>query len=153
MATLSDIRDDIFKNNETKRIIVRVRAESLDSQGYHALAYKVINEVFPGWESDTRVLFLAIEIWRNRMFLAVDIHNHDYDFNTAHRTKTVLPVYILRQHRGDKQWALIRWRREDVSLAEKLAYLHNANGFDGLTPFLENHNSRVVHANPREFPI
>ena len=35
-----------------------------------------------------------------------------------------------------------------------LADLHNVvNRFDIPTPFLENHNSRIVHANPREFPV
>ncbi|PYH94003.1 hypothetical protein BO71DRAFT_291001, partial [Aspergillus ellipticus CBS 707.79] len=62
-------------------------------------------------------------------------------------------VYIFRQSRRRQSWYLIRWPQEDESLAVRLAYLHNANGFDVSIPFLKNHNLRGLHANPREFPI
>ena len=42
---------------------------------------------------------------------------------------------------------------EDGPLAEKLAYLHNANGYGVATPFLEDHNTRIVHDNIREFAL
>lgn len=153
MTNLSDIRREIFRNTEARRIVIKVRTESLDPRDYRASAYEVVNEVFPGWEHDIRVLFLAIEAWGERTYMAIDINHHNYDFGTAHKTNTILPVYVLQQYRKRKGWALVRWPQEDEPLATKLAYLHNVNGFGIPTPFLENHNARVVHDNPREFPV
>ncbi|KAH8435263.1 uncharacterized protein LDX57_012894 [Aspergillus melleus] len=153
MPNLSDIRKEILGNNIAKRIVVRLNTKALDPQNYRASAYIVASEIFPEWENDYRILFLAIDVWSERTFLVIDVNHHDYDFHTAHKTNAVLPVYVLRPHGKGRDWALIRWPQEDEPLAAKLADLHNVNGFDIPTPFLENHTSRLVHANPREFPV
>ncbi|KAJ5115417.1 hypothetical protein NUU61_001176 [Penicillium alfredii] len=153
MTNLSDIRKEIFGDNDSKRIVIKVNTKLLDPQDYRASANSVASEIFPKWENDSRILFLAIDVWSERTFIVIDVNRHDYDFRTAHKTKTILPVYVLRQRGKNRGWVLIRWPQEDEPLAEKLADLHNVNGFDIPTPFLENHNSRIVHANPREFPV
>ncbi|KAM0098780.1 hypothetical protein ACP6JE_006643 [Aspergillus fumigatus] len=152
MPSLSDIRAEIFTNDEAKRIVIVLSAEIRDAEGYRALAYETVEEIFPDWERDCRIRFLAIEVWADRIFIDVDINHHDYDFGTAHRAK-VLPVYLLRPARKMPGWTFVRWRREDESVAKKLAYLHNAHGYNAAVPLLENHNSRIVHDNPREFPL
>ncbi|CAG8933767.1 unnamed protein product [Penicillium salamii] len=152
MPNLSDIRNEILKNDIAKRIVFKAKTQNLDSQHYIASANRAISEVFPDWESDPRILFLAMDVWSERTFIVIDINHHDYDFGTAHKTKTILPVFVLSQHRKRRDWALIRWPKEDESLAAQLADLHNVNGFD-VPPFLENHNERIVHANLREFPV
>ena len=141
MGNLSNIREEIFSNGNAKRIVIKVNTKSLDSQDYRTSAYRIVNEFFPDWECDNRVLFLAIEVWGNRIYIAIDINHHDYNFDTAHKTKTILPVYVLRQHGKGRGWALIRWPQEDEPLGAKLTDLHNANGFDVKTPFLKNYNS------------
>ncbi|CAG8128313.1 unnamed protein product [Penicillium olsonii] len=151
MANLSDIRRDIL-NDIAKRIVIKVKTQSLDSQHYLASANKVICEVLPDWESDPRIRFPVMDVWSERTFIVLDINHHEYDFGTEHKTKTILPVFVLSQHGKRKDWDLIRWPKEDESLAAQLADLHNVNGFD-TPPFLENHNSRIVHASPREFPV
>ncbi|KAA8642592.1 hypothetical protein EYZ11_006948 [Aspergillus tanneri] len=151
MANIADIREKIFENKDAQRIVIKLHTEKLDSQDYRASAYKIVNEIFPNWERDNRILFLAIEIWGDRTYMAIDVNNYDYKFETAHKTKTILPVYVLRQHRK-RGWAIIRWPQEDKPLATKLADLHNVNGF-AATPFLENYNTRIVHDQPREFPV
>ncbi|KAJ5110333.1 hypothetical protein NUU61_001590 [Penicillium alfredii] len=153
MANLFDIRKEIFGSDDTKRIVIKVNTNILDSQDYRASANGVASEIFPEWERDSRVHFLAIDVWSERTFMVIDINHHDYDFHTAHKTKAILPVYVLQQRRRNRPWTLIRWPQEDGPLAASLADLHNVNGFDTLTPFLENHNSRIVHANPREFYV
>lgn len=150
MSDISEIHQELFKNTEPRRVVLKVHTDKLDPQDYHTSVGEVVNEIFPDWKADDRVLFLAIEIWGDRTFMAIDLNNHDYDFEQAHKVKPVLPVYVLWKHRR-KGWILVRWPQEDQSLAEKIAYLHNANGFTE-TPFLEDHNSQVIHANPREFP-
>lgn len=152
MASLSDIRKEILEIDIPKRIIIKLKTGSLDSQDYRASANSVVSEVFPDWESDPRILFLAIDVWSERTFIVIDINHHDYDFSTANKAKTVFPVFVLRQHGKRRDWVLIRWPQGDEPLGAQLADLHNVSGFDA-TPFLENHNSRIVHANPREFPV
>lgn len=153
MANLADIRKAIFGDDNAKRIVIKVNTKTLDPQDYRASANSVASEIFPEWESDSRILFLAIDVLSERSFIVIDVNRHDYEFRTAHKTKAILPVYVLRQRGKNRGWALIRLPQEDEPLTGKLAYLQNANGFDNPTPFLENHNSRIVHANPREFPV
>jgi hypothetical protein len=123
MANLSNIRKEILENNIAKRIVIKVKTESLDSQDYRASANKVVSEVFPDWESDPRLLFLVMDMWSERTFIVIDINHHDYDFATAHKAKTVFPVYVLRQHGKRRDWVLIRWPQEDEPLSAKLADL------------------------------
>jgi hypothetical protein len=148
MSNLCGIRQEIF-NNGTIRLVVKVKTDSRDSDDCRSLAYKVVNEVFPNWDQDSRVLFLAIEVWDNRILVGIDINRHDYNYSTAHKDNTILPVYVLQMHR--KKWVLVRWPREDESAAAKLAELHRVVGYDTATPFFENHNTRNVHAHPREY--
>ncbi|RAK84155.1 hypothetical protein BO79DRAFT_259578 [Aspergillus costaricaensis CBS 115574] len=122
MSNLPDIRDEILKIN-AKRIIIRMKSEG--SEDCRTTAYRIVGEVFPDWKQDNRILFLAIQ------------------------DQTVLPVYVLRRQRGN--WHLIRWPQEDRSVAVQLAELHRVTGYGAEIPFYENHNSRVVHANPREY--
>ncbi|KAJ1713570.1 hypothetical protein NYO67_4289 [Aspergillus flavus] len=103
--------------------------------------------------NDSRILFLAIEVWSERTFLVIEINRRDYDFNTAHKCKTIVPVYVLRQHGESRRWTLVRWPQLDETLMAQIADPHIVNGFDVATPFLENHNSRIFHANPREFHV
>jgi hypothetical protein len=153
MADLSEIREEIFKDNTAKRIVIKLNTDSLDAQDYRGSAYRVVSEAFPNWESDRRIRFIAIDVWSERTFIVIDINHYDYDFSTAHKAQTIFPVYVLRQYRKRRGWALIRWPPEDEPLSTKVADLHNVNGFDVPTPFLENHTSRIVHANPRDLPL
>lgn len=62
MPSLSDIRAEIFTNNKAKRIIIMLSAEIWDAEGYHALAYKTVKEIFPDWERDCQIHFLTIKV-------------------------------------------------------------------------------------------
>ncbi|PYH38075.1 uncharacterized protein BO87DRAFT_422108 [Aspergillus neoniger CBS 115656] len=147
MSNLPDIRDEILKGN-AKRIIIRIKSEG--SEDCRTTAYRIVGEVFPDWKQDNRILFLAIQVWGNRIFVNVDVNRDNYNYDTAHKDQTVLPVYVLLRHWGN--WHLIRWPQEDRSVAVQLAELHRVTGYGAEIPFYENHNSCVVHANPREFP-
>jgi hypothetical protein len=56
MSNLTDIREEIFKDN-AKRIIIKVKTKSLDSEDCRATAYRVVGETFPDWGCDSRILF------------------------------------------------------------------------------------------------
>ena len=149
MSNVADIREEIFKGN-AKRIIIKKRIQSSDCEDCRATAYNITGEIFPDWECDGRILFLAIQVWGRQIFMNIDINRDNYNYGTAHKDKTILPVHVLRRHRGN--WVLLRWPQEDERVAAELAELHRVTGYGAETPFLENHNSRIVYANPREFP-
>jgi hypothetical protein len=152
MSDITEIREKIFEKTAAQRLVVKARTDQLDSHDYRASASKFINEIFPNWENDSRIHFLTIEIRQNRVFMAIDINNSDYDFDTAHENKILLPVHVVWQHKR-KGWFIVRWPQEDEPLAAKIAELHNANGFNATTPFLANFNERVVYDRPRHlFP-
>lgn len=152
IASLAEIRDEILGNDIAKRIVIKVKTKTLDAEDYRVSATNLVNEVFPDWESDSRILFVAINVSPKRTFIVVEINHLDYDFDTAHKTKKVFPAYVLRQANA-RSWALVRWPPEDTRLGGRIAYLHYANGFDVAPPFFEDHHTRVVYANPREFVV
>ncbi|RAH58526.1 hypothetical protein BO85DRAFT_487251 [Aspergillus piperis CBS 112811] len=143
MPNLPDIRDEILKDN-AKCIIIRIKSEG--SEHCRDTAYRIVGEVFLDWKQDNCNLFLAIQVWR--IFVNVDVNRDNYNYDTAHKDQTVLPVYVLRRHR--ENWNLIRWPQEDRSVAVQLAELHRVTGYGLEISFYENHNSHVGHANPRE---
>lgn len=149
MSNLTDIHKEVFKGS-TKQIIIRVKTESRNSEDCRATAYRTVNNIFPNWETDSRVLFLAIQVWADRIFINIDINHKNYNYQTAHKDKTILPVYVLRTHRGN--WVLVRWSKDDEQVAIKLAELHRVTGYSAVIPFFENHNSRIVYDNPRGLP-
>lgn len=153
MANLSAIQKELLATDDAKRIVINCRTNHLDAGNYRSSVYEIVSEVFPEWEHDPRILFLAIEIWSERTFIVVDINRNDYNYDTAHKCKNILPVYVLRKHGKPRRWVLIRWPQQDESLMRQIADLHNVNGFDVATPFLENHNLPIFHSNPREFPM
>ncbi|CAG8365030.1 unnamed protein product [Penicillium salamii] len=149
MTNLPDIRNQIFEDGITKRIVIKMKNENLDSQDYRTSATKIVSEVFPEWESDPRILFLAIDVCSERTFIVLDINHHEYDFNTAHKAKTVFPAFVLRQHKRRRDWVIFRWPQGDEYLSAHSADVHNVNGFDP-PPFLEDHKSHLEHVNPRD---
>uniref|UniRef100_A0A093V7Y9 Uncharacterized protein n=1 Tax=Talaromyces marneffei PM1 TaxID=1077442 RepID=A0A093V7Y9_TALMA len=149
MSNLSNIRKELFEGS-ARRVIIRVKTESRNSEDCRATAYRTVNEIFPNWERDSRVLFLAIQVWADRIFMNIDVNHANYNYQTAHRDKTILPVYVLRAHRGN--WGLVRWFKDDERVAMELAELHRVTGYGAVIPFFENHNSQIVYDNPRESP-
>jgi hypothetical protein len=149
MTDISSIRQQILKSNDAKRIVMKMNTEQLDPHDYRNSAKRILNDILPNWEHDNRILFLAVDVFHDRTYMAFDINHHDYNFRTAHQDKTTLPVYaLLRVHKGRK-WALVRWPQEDDRLCTRLANLHEDHGYDIELPIVEDHTSMIVHANPR----
>lgn len=152
MSSTAQIREKIFEKTEAQRLVIKVHTNYLDSHDYRVSAGNFIDEIFPNWENDSRIRFLAIEIRGDRTFMAVDINNSDYDFDTAHENRIVLPVYVVLQHKR-RGWFVVRWPQEDEPLATKIAELHNLNGFKATTPFFADYNQPVIYERPRDsFP-
>ncbi|OGM48985.1 hypothetical protein ABOM_003096 [Aspergillus bombycis] len=105
------------------------RPKTLDPSSYLASAKNIVPEVFPGRESDPRILLLAIDVCSERTFIVMDINTRDYDFRTAHNNTTVFPVYVLRQHGRRQNWVLLRWHQLDERISLQLADLHRVDFF------------------------
>ncbi|GKZ31406.1 hypothetical protein AbraIFM66950_011983 [Aspergillus brasiliensis] len=98
MPDLSHLREEILKDS-AKRIIIRVKTES--SEDCQTTAYRIVGEVFPDWKHDDRILFLAIQVWDNRIFINVDVNRDNYNYDTAHKDQTVLPIIACLRNLGD----------------------------------------------------
>lgn len=92
MSSITKIREKIIEKAEAQRLVIKMHTDKLDSCDYRVLAGNFVNEIFPNWEDDSRIRFLAIEIRGDRTFMSIDVNNFGYDFDTAHETKTTLPV-------------------------------------------------------------
>lgn len=149
MTDISTIRERIFEDDDAKRIVMKMKTGQLDSRDYLSSARRILNDIFPDWEHDKRILFLALDVFHDRTYMAFDINHHDYNFLTAHKDKTALPVYVLRRVHTGQTWALVRWPQEDDNLCKRLAELHRAHGYDFKLPIVEDHTSVIVLANPR----
>ncbi|CAG7996290.1 unnamed protein product [Penicillium salamii] len=86
-------------------------------------------------------------LWALSLF---STNHHDYDLNTTHKAKTVSSAIALRQNKRGRDWIIFRWPQGDEYLSAQSADVHNVKGF-GPPPFLEDHASRLEHANPSEF--
>ncbi|KAJ0421170.1 hypothetical protein BJY00DRAFT_112377 [Aspergillus carlsbadensis] len=148
-ASLSKVREQIFESQDAKRIVMKIKTRHLDSQDYLQGIKGILNDILPDWESDQRILLLAIQIYPSRTYLALDINHHGYNFRTAHEDRKPLPVYLLRMASRRTEWDLVRLRGEDDRLCERIADMHESHGYDVDLPLVEDHHSIVVHDNPR----
>lgn len=149
MSDISTIRELIFSTSTARRITMKINTERLDSRDYFESAKRVLDDIFPGWEHDNRILFLAVEVFADRTYMVIDINNHDYNFGTAHENKKAVHVYVLRRVHKGQSWALVRSPQDDDYVCGRLAELHRAHGYDVKLPMVEDHTSVIVHANPR----
>ncbi|PYH85927.1 hypothetical protein BO82DRAFT_420458 [Aspergillus uvarum CBS 121591] len=140
IGTAAEIRDELLKDDEPKRVIIRVNTKRLESHNYRGSACALVAEIFPDWETNERIRFLHIEIRIGRAFLAIDLNNGPYlpvelDLNP-------IPVYILSIFR--RGWALVRWRQLDQHLADHLARICMLNYDNPVRPYLANYDLREL---------
>ncbi|KAJ5654180.1 hypothetical protein N7490_001183 [Penicillium lividum] len=133
----TSVRRKVFDdaiNPQKKRLILRMRTENLKAASYFTSvshwnsASNTIDEIFPSWEDDKRILLRAIDV--NRMpgwvNIILDIHNYDYDPSTAHLCETVIPIYKFKSSRqpGTPKISLSRWPPGDEYVTKELAKAH-----------------------------
>lgn len=59
MCDITEIREKVFKKTDAQRLVIKVHTERLDSQDYRVSVNNFINEIFPNWEDDHRIRFIA----------------------------------------------------------------------------------------------
>lgn len=91
----------------------------------------------PSDPSETRLL--AVQKWRSRTFLVFDIANSDYDVVLGHLPEhNQLPVVVTHFSKKKSAYVANPWVSRRVN--HDIAMLHNANGFDAVPPFMEDHS-------------
>lgn len=149
MSTVNDRLRETFQREERIRIVFDVFTETLYPT-YLESTYNLLDNVVTGWKHDERFRLLAIEIYSRHTYIVLDVNNREYDFETAHnKERNALPVYLTRQSKKSRDWVISRFPKEDDPIAKRVADLHRRNG-NKRTPFLENHNSTIVHLSPRK---
>ncbi|KAJ5881816.1 uncharacterized protein N7529_000488 [Penicillium soppii] len=120
----------------------------MDSINLPVLNALNINNFVVVWNQTAETRLLAVEVWLQRTHFAFHLNNDQYDYQIAHEHSVILPVYLLRFSSRSCTWKFSRYQRQDVSLAKRIAILHNANGHNPL-PFLEDHTKIIIHYTPR----
>jgi hypothetical protein len=81
---------------------------------------------------------LAVQKWRSRAFLVFDIANEAYDAKLGHLPEhNQLPVVVAHFNKKKAAYLASSWVSQQVN--HDVAMLHNANGFDAVPPFMEDH--------------
>ncbi|KAJ5241549.1 uncharacterized protein N7469_003140 [Penicillium citrinum] len=102
--------------------------------------------------SQTRLL--AGQNWRTRTFLVFDIANTDYDVMLGHLPEhNQLPVVVA--HFSKTKTAYMANAVISRRVNHDVGMLHNANGFDALPPYIEDHTSGnpPAYQNPRDISM
>ncbi|KAJ5088510.1 hypothetical protein N7456_012126 [Penicillium angulare] len=92
----------------------------------------------PALPLDTRLV--AVQQWRTRVFIVFDIAHTDYNVKLGHLPEhNQLPVVVAHFSKKKTAYPANTWVSRRVN--HDVAMLHNANGFDALPPYVEDHSS------------
>lgn len=87
---------------------------------------------------ETRLV--AVQQWRTRVFIVFDIAHTAYNVKLGHLPEhNQLPVVVT--HFSKKKTAYAANPGVSRRVNHDVAMLHNANGFDAVPPFVEDHSS------------
>lgn len=102
--------------------------------------------------ADTRLL--AVQKWRTRVFLVFDIGHAEYDARLGHLPEhNQLPVVVAHFSKKKAAYAASSGIKQRVN--HDVAMLHNANGYDAVPPFVEDHSlgKPPAYNNPRDISM
>ncbi|RHZ52934.1 hypothetical protein CDV55_104330 [Aspergillus turcosus] len=148
---MDEINLQVFNTIEelrTVRIVFDVPTVILSAEDYLNSASDLIKPFLAQWETKNAIRLLVVDVYPRHTYIAIDINNEQYDYPTAHKHTSVLPVHILRLSRRSNKWTFFRRTVEDQVAAWHIAELHRLNGQNPL-PFLADHIKGTVYLSPR----
>ncbi|KAB8254096.1 hypothetical protein BDV32DRAFT_143205 [Aspergillus pseudonomiae] len=102
--------------------------------------------------TNNTTLFIATTIYRGKhSYFVLNLNNNDYNYETAHECKTIVPVYVLRLSK--RQPTIFRKRELDETIAETLRDLHDCHGQDPLPLFDSHYEENRCYPHPRSLII
>jgi hypothetical protein len=122
----------------------------LDAADSLGSASDIIDPIAPEWKQNTTIRLLVVDVYQRHTFIAIDVNNHAYNFGTAHRDTTVIPVYSIREAKRTGNWVMTKEPKWDEYVAQPIGELHKWNGFEIRPPYLEDQNTVIEHTNLRE---
>ncbi|GLB06178.1 hypothetical protein AtubIFM57258_001475 [Aspergillus tubingensis] len=135
----------------TIRILGDIPNSILNPTDYLSSIYPFITETSKSLQQlhpNNQTLFIAAKICRGKhSYFILDLNNTEYDYDTAHDCKTLLPVYVLRLSK--RQPTIFRKRELDESIAKILRNMHNLHGRDPLPLFDNHYDPYLQYPNPR----
>lgn len=143
---LDEVNQEIMKSiddQETIRIVADIPIDLLQADDYMGSASEMIQPLVSHWETKHTIRVLVVDVYPRHAYVVVDINNHRYDFDEAHKQKFAIPVYLLRLSRRKKTWTFFRYSPQDQRLANQLAEVHRSNG-QNPTPFFSDHINNPV---------
>lgn len=148
MEEVNRVMSDAVEKHHSIRILGDLPTDQLDGEDYLASTRRIISHLITFWENKADLRLLAVEVWPQHCYFALDFNNDKYDYQTAHAQVIVIPVYLLRLSRRSGAWRIFRHSSGDTQLARRIADLHEGNGQNPI-PFLEDHIKGVTHHAPR----
>ncbi|KAJ6111201.1 hypothetical protein N7486_003436 [Penicillium sp. IBT 16267x] len=106
----------------------------------------------PTMLDETRLV--AVQQWRTRVFIVFDIAHTDYNVKLGHLPEhNQLPVVVAHFSRKKTAYIANPWVSQRVN--HDVAMLHNANGFDAVPPYVEDHSSGIPpsYHSPRDITL
>lgn len=139
---------DAIEEHRSIRILGDLPTKQLNCEDYLASTRETIKQLVSFWQDKADLRLLALEVWPQHSYFALDFNNDKYDYKNAHTQVTVIPVYLLRLSSKSNSWSIFRHIPEDTPLAKRIADLHEGNGNNPI-PFVEDHIKGVTHYAPR----
>ncbi|KAJ5165904.1 hypothetical protein N7492_006200 [Penicillium capsulatum] len=132
---------DTIEENRFIRILGDMPTEQLNCEDYLASTRGTIEQLISFWQNKADLRLLALEVWPQYSYFALDFNNDKYDYEYPSDRRT---CYLLRLSRKSNRWRIFRHRPEDASLAKRIADLHEDNGNNPI-PFVEDYIKGVTH--------
>ena len=122
--------------NPTIRIIVDIPPHLVDWLNPITSITTTINPFLSHWQTQNKVNLIAVEMRSRHAYAAIEINNHQYDFQTAHKQTFVFPVYVLKVARRSLRWRFYRAPAEDVRVMNEIKMVHYLHREEFGTPYL-----------------
>ncbi|KAJ5419717.1 uncharacterized protein N7487_003267 [Penicillium crustosum] len=120
----------------TIRIIVDIPPHLVDWSNPITSITTTINPFLSHWKMQNKVNLLAVEMQPRHAYAAIEINNHEYDFQTAHKQTFVFPVYVLKVSRRSLRWRFYRAPTEDVRVMNEVKMVHYLHREELGAPYL-----------------
>lgn len=156
MGEISDTINNFLEGvgSTAIRILGDTPTGVLDPEGYLESVRPFVSKVEESIHQqrpDTQTRFLAFNVYPGKhSYFVLDLNNVDYDYETAHIERPLIPVYVLRL--SPRKIRMSRQKMLDGTLAKTLAEMHNGHGGDPL-PLFEDRNHLVEYRRPRNIEL
>ncbi|RAK74893.1 uncharacterized protein BO72DRAFT_450350 [Aspergillus fijiensis CBS 313.89] len=136
--------------SDTMRILGVTPNSILEPRNYLESIRPIVSEIEEYLQNnrpDIKTRFVAAKIFRGKTYFLLDLNIADYNYETAHDCKMLIPVYVLRLSK--RQPTILRKPELDGTVAKVLRNMHNLQDQDPLPLFDNHYDENLQYPNPR----